>query len=291
MAQATGEQGTSSVEALVASMDRVGSVACVGLDPVLDRMPTEVLIGDPLDSIRRFSFEVIDAITGVAACVKVQSACYERYGPGGVSIIDDICDEAAARMLPVILDAKRGDIGVSALHYAAAAFGRPSPPHWLTVNGYLGMETIEPYLDSGGVFVLVRTSNPGSGEFQSLRLEDGRTVADAMADQVAALAATRVGPSGWSDVGAVVGATHPGEAEALRARMPGVIFLVPGIGAQGGSVSDCRGLFGDDGHGALLTASRSVIYADAATGEDWKAAVRSAAERLADETGRGAGLR
>jgi orotidine-5'-phosphate decarboxylase len=283
---------SGQVDRLLAAMDRVGSNACVGLDPVVSRLPDDIDRTDPVAAIREFSLRVIESVSQHVACVKVQSACYERFGSAGVAVIDDILQEANAHAMPVILDAKRGDIGISAAHYAAAAFDRPGPtPDWLTVNAWLGTETLEPYLAGGGIFVLVRTSNPGSAEVQGLALQDGRTMCEAMADLVAGMAAHRIGNAGWSDVGAVVGATHPAEAESLRDRMPGVILLVPGIGAQGGSVADCARLCGDDGHGALLTSSRSVIYAEPQAGELWFEAVARSARELADETGRVAGLR
>ncbi len=273
---------------LAEAMNRTGSAACVGLDPVIDRLPP----GEPVDTIRTFSLGVIDAVAERVACIKIQSACFERHGPAGLALIDELLAAAADRAIPVILDAKRGDIGISASHYAAAAFERPGPaPDWLTVNGWLGGETIQPYLEHGGVFVLVRTSNPGSAEVQHLTLADGRTTSEAMADLVATLAAGRPSWHGWTDVGAVVGATHPEEAESLRARMPGVILLVPGIGAQGGTVDQCKPLFGSDGHGALLTASRSVIYAEPKSGETWAQAVARAASELAEASGNAAGLR
>jgi orotidine-5'-phosphate decarboxylase len=272
-------------------MDRTGGAVCVGLDPVLDRLPSAIGASDPVDRIRSFSLGVVDAVSEIAACLKVQSACYERYGAAGVGVVSDIIRAAGERDLPVILDAKRGDIGITARHYAAAAFGGAGHgADWLTVNGYLGGETVEPYLERGGVFVLVRTSNSGSGELQQLALADGRTVSEAMADIVAALAAPRIGPGGWSDVGAVVGATHPAEAASLRARMPGVICLVPGIGAQGGRMEDVADLCGPDGHGALFTASRSIIYADPKSGHDWLVAIRDAASALSDASGVVAGL-
>lgn len=289
--EALEEISTPSVERLIDSMNRRGTVACVGLDPVLERLPAAVEASDPAERLRRFSLEIIESVADTVACIKVQSACFERLGAAGSAIIDELLIAASDRDLPVILDAKRGDVGVSAAHYAHAAFVRSRPPGWITVNGYLGMETLEPYLMHGGVFVLVRTSNAGSGEFQTLRLQDGRTVSEGMADLVASLAASRRGPSGWSDVGAVVGATHPDEAAVLRNRMPGVIFLVPGIGAQGGRVEDCQPLCGEDGHGAVLTASRSVIYAEPTAGDSWQSAVKAAAMQLAEQTGNVAGLR
>jgi orotidine-5'-phosphate decarboxylase len=280
-----------TADRLIAAMDRTGCNACVGLDPVLEKLPAAIDRTEPAEAIRAFSLGVLESVAEIVACLKIQSACYERYGAAGIGVLDEVLAAAESFKLPVILDAKRGDIGISAAHYAAAAFERPSPPSWLTVNGYLGSETLEPYLEHGGIFVLVRTSNQGSAELQSLRLEDGRSVSDAMADMVAKMAAPRRNTAGWSDVGAVVGATHPAEAEQLRGRMPGVVLLVPGIGAQGGSVADCKPLCGADGHGAILTASRSVIYATAASGQSWTDAVSAAATALAHETGTIAGLR
>ncbi|HJO15786.1 MAG TPA: orotidine-5'-phosphate decarboxylase [Phycisphaerales bacterium] len=278
---------TSPIDTLHASMRRSGSIACVGLDPVLERLPESIDRPDPVDAIRSFSMGVVEAVAPHVAAIKVQSACFERFGPTGVQAMKDVLAAIPAHGAAVILDAKRGDIGISAHHYAAAASAMGA--HWVTVNGYLGMDGVEPFLEQCGAFVLVRTSNPGSSSFQDQRLADGRTVAESMADHVASLAAGRIGPSGWSDVGAVVGATHPTQAHQLRERLRGVTLLVPGIGAQGGTIEDCRPLCGDDGLGALLTASRSVIYVSG--GDNWSHDVREAAKQLAHDTGVMAGLR
>lgn len=180
----------------------------------------------------------------------------------------------------LVLDAKRGDIGISAGHYAAAAARLRADA--ITVNGYLGPSTLEPYLEHGlGLFVLVRTSNPDSDDVQARRLDDGRTVAGMMADLVAELGRTRRGAGGLSDVGAVVGATKSSEGRELRARMPDQVFLVPGYGAQGGTAEDVRALLRGDGRGVLVTASRSVIYPKGA--DDWNKSVRDAARRFAEE--------
>lgn len=154
----------------------------------------------------------------------------------------------------------------------------------VTVSPYLGADALEPFVATGaGVFVLVRTSNPGSDGVQSLRLADGRSLAEAMADMVAAVGRPRVGASGYSSVGAVVGATKREDAAALRTRMPEQIFLVPGYGAQGGSADDVRACFRADGTGAVVTASRSVIYAFDPRDDAWRGAVRAGAERLRRE--------
>ena len=282
---------------LAAAIDRAGAPACVGLDPVLERLPAALRAGEGgmAEKIEAFCAQVIDAVAPHAAAIKVQSACFERYGAAGARAVRALVRGARALGLVVILDAKRGDIGVTAEHYAAAAFGAEggdSPAHAadaLTINGYLGPDTIEPFLKPGrGVYVLVRTSNPGSDAVQALRLGDGRTVAEMMADHVAVLGSTRCGERGMSDVGAVVAATKPGEAPALRARMPDAVFLVPGYGAQGGTADDIRGMARPGARtpgeaGVLVTASRSVIYAFEADDKGWARSVAAAAQRFAGE--------
>jgi orotidine-5'-phosphate decarboxylase len=208
---------------------------------------------------------------------------------------------AAARQrgLQVILDAKRGDMGLTANHYAAAAFGpdtgdglgnsaTPDKPDWITVNSYLGRDGIEPFLrPHHGAFALVRTSNPGGDALQSLSLAvpagSARTVAEAVAALVADLGEAHVGASGYSSLGAVVGATKPQDAARLRELMPRQIFLVPGFGAQGGNARDVALCFDARGRGAIISASRSVLYAFAPGAAEWNHAVRDAASKMADE--------
>ena len=164
--------------------------------------------------------------------------------------------------------------------------------YWTTVSAYLGADSLSPFVGAGhGAFALVRTSNPSGDAVQSLRLADGRTVAEAVADLVAGVGAASVGASGFSALGAVVGATKRADAAALRARMPQQIFLVPGFGAQGGGVDDVLPCFRADGRGALVTASRSVIYAFAPGDASWQDAVRRAAEELRAQIGSALGVR
>ena len=273
---------------LLDAIDRCGSPACVGLDPVTERFPRAIRAPDDAAAVLEFSAAVIGEVAGIVPAIKFQSACYERLGAPGIAALAASIDRARRQSLAVILDAKRGDIGISAEHYAATVAGLGADA--VTVNGYLGMETIEPYLAAGlGVFVLVRTSNPGGDAVQSARLADGRTVAEMMADHVAALGAGRVGARGYSDVGAVVGATKAADGAALRARMPRQLFLVPGYGAQGGTAADIRALLGTPagglggGRGVLVTASRSVIYAFEARDTAWTAAIGRAAAAFAGE--------
>ncbi len=279
---------------LIDSIRNVGAPTCVGLDPVYEKLPDGVRsrTDDPIEAIEHFCLDVLTAVKGLCASVKFQSACFERYGAPGMRMLRDLTIAAHNHGLPVILDAKRGDIGISAQHYAHAAFGADTAQPLggadaLTVSGYLGPDTVEPFLQPGrGVFVLVRTSNPGSDSVQGLKLQDGRTVAEMMADHVAALGAGRTGRHGYSDVGAVVAATKPQDALALRARMPRQIFLVPGYGAQGGIAADIKNLLdsrSECGGGVLITASRSVIYAFEPGDVTWQRAVTRAALKFCNE--------
>jgi len=261
-----------------------GSPVCVGLDPVLEQFPDEVRVRhhEPIAAVAEFCKGVLHAVAGIAPAVKFQSACFERYGGKGLTLLEDLGGEARRLGLFVIWDAKRGDIGISSDHYAAAA--RRIHAHTVTVSGYLGDSGIEPFLNAGlGVFVLVRTSNPDSDGVQAQRLADGGTVAEMMARRVAALGAPRRGADGLSAVGAVVGATKAAEGAALRAIMPDQFFLIPGYGAQGGTAADIRAMRRPDGRGVLITSSRAIIYAKPAPGEAWTGAVARAAGGMAAE--------
>ena len=279
---------------LIASIRAAGAPTCIGLDPVYEKLPDAIRArtDDPVEAIDLYCGDVIQAIAGLCAAIKFQSACFERYGAPGLRVLRDMTLAAHNRGIPVILDAKRGDIGISAQHYAHAAFGADTShplggADALTVSGYLGPDTIEPFLHPGrGLFVLVRTSNPGSDAVQAALLADGRTVAQMMADHVAALGDKHIGVNGYSDIGAVVAATKPQDAAALRTRMPRQIFLVPGYGAQGGTAEDIRPLLDsrpECGGGVLITASRSVTYAFEPGDAAWPKAVKRAALEFAGQ--------
>lgn len=288
-------------DALDARIATTGSIACVGLDPRPDLLPAGLVAPHRAaslgtDAVATAFIEanqrVIDAVADRCAAVKPQAACYEAYGLAGWAALEATVRHATDAGIPVILDAKRGDIGSTASHYGQMAFGgapdlggAPCPgigADWLTVNGYLGSDGVEPVLAAGGgVFVLVKTSNPGSGELQDLELADGGTVADRMADRVAAWGADRLGDCGLSDVGAVVGATYPEHAVALRERMPNTVFLVPGYGAQGASASDAVAGLRADGRGVLVSSSRGITGAWREAGtDDIGAAARSALDAM-----------
>lgn len=272
---------------LLNSIRRVNSPTCIGLDPVLEKLPAAVRAEhwEPVAAIRAFCHGVIQASAPHAAAIKFQSACFERYGGPGLTIMRELINEAATAGLTILLDAKRGDIGISAEHYAAATVTLGA--HAITANAYLGPSTIEPYLKAGlGVFILVRTSNPDSDAIQSTKLADGRTVAEMFADYTAALGDKNMGTMGLSNVGAVVGATKAEDSLALRKRMPHQPFLIPGYGAQGGTAADIKAMLAGhpitSGH-MLVTASRSVIYAFKPEDPSWTVSVASAAQNFAQE--------
>ncbi len=255
----------------------------MGLDPVLERLPKEILgrFPGPAEAIERFSLELLDAVAGIVPAVKPQAACFERYGAAGYAAMERVIASARGRF-SVILDWKRGDIGISSSHYAAGATAMGA--EWVTANAYLGLDGVRPFLEAGlGVFALVRTSNPDGDRVQSARLADGSTVADAVARLVAEEGGRHRGECGLSALGAVVGATKAADAARLRHLMPEQPFLVPGYGAQGAGAAEAAACFRSDGRGAIVTASRSVIYAFEPGDPAWAESVRKAAGSFACE--------
>jgi orotidine-5'-phosphate decarboxylase len=284
------------------------SLVCVGLDPVLERMPPALLdkyrpaaAGGEDEAVAacfaEFCAGVIDAVAGTAACVKPQAAFFEQYGAPGWRALGDTVAEARAHDLPVILDVKRGDIASTGVAYRRAAFGGApgfaAPAAGMgadavTVSPYLGEDALTPFVDAcadgRGVFILVRTSNPGAGLLQELEA-DGRALYLHVADAVARLGAPHVGRSGYSDVGAVVGATAPAALRAVRAALPHAFLLVPGVGAQGGATDALGELKVGDAGGFIVNASRSIIYAWQHGEADYRRAAAKAAEELRRELG------
>ena len=265
-----------------------GAPVCVGLDPRADRLPDE-LAGKGLAGIETFCRGVLEEVAPFVPAVKPQSAYFEVYGGAGVDLYFQLCRYARELGLLIIGDAKRNDIGSTAEAYATGHLVGDDRPDAVTVNGYLGADGLKPFIDVAGehgrgLFVLVRTSNPSAGTLQDVVDPDGRKLYEHVAVMVAELGESVVGESGYSSVGAVVGATWPEEAAQLRAMMPRQIFLVPGYGAQGGTAEDCRASFSADGRGAIVNASRSVIYAHASdiyAGVPWREAVAQAAQAFA----------
>lgn len=287
------------------------SVAVVGIDPVLDDLPPALrdMADDPAQvekALTIFGTGIVDAVAPHVPAVKPNIAFYEAHGLSGLMAYIQICAHARRAGLIVIGDVKRGDIGSTAAAYARGLM-RPVPrlhegkdavanpfqigPHAaVTLNAYLGSDSIRPFLEAArengqGLFLLVKTSNPSSAELQDLMLAEGGTVAEAVARRVAEWGAACVGESGLSSVGAVVGATHPEELCRFRDRMPAAPFLVPGYGAQGGTAGGVMGAFRRDGSGALVNASRSVINAwqKEKDGAAWQAAATRAVEAMNED--------
>jgi orotidine-5'-phosphate decarboxylase len=269
---------------LMAAIDRKGSAIVIGLDPRLDLMPS-ALVQDAFARygqthqaasriIREFNLRLLDGIAPLVPVVKAQVAFYEAFGPPGMEVFAETLREARARDLLVIADVKRGDIEMTAQAYAAAYLASSLPGVTLepgfeadaiTVNPYVGGDGMLPFVRAAsatgkGLFVLVKTSNPGSGDVQDLRV-DGAPLYERIASLVQRWGLGTEGIRGYQAVGAVVGATYPAEAARLRALMPHTYFLVPGYGAQGAGAADVRSCFNADGYGAIVNSSRGLMYA------------------------------
>lgn len=261
---------------------------CVGLDTITDYLPTEMQekITDnrtAAEQILIFNRKIIDAVCDVVPSVKIQIACYEMYGSYGIACFEETEKYAKEKGLIVIADGKRNDIGNTAGFYARAFLGEQAtcPVDYLTVNGYLGTDGISPFTDTckengKGIFALVKTSNPSSGEFQNLQLQDGRTVYEYMGSLVEKWGSELVGEYGYSAVGAVVGATHPEEAARLRVQLKSVFFLIPGYGAQGGNAEMLRCCFDENGLGGVVNNSRGILCAYKKKGGTFDEAARQA---------------
>lgn len=281
---------------LLAAIDAKGAPVCVGIDPVYDKLPDVLKTASDeagqVRAVEQFCMTVLERVAAQVPAVKPQSAYFEALGPAGVQLYFDVCKRAKELGLLVIGDVKRNDIGSTATAYAQAHLLREDAPDCVTVNGYLGRDGLDPFIEAAtatgkGLFVLVRTSNPSGAEIQDLEDSAGVKLYEHMARYVAALdTAATVGESGFSCIGAVVGATWPAQAAELRTMMPKQLFLVPGYGAQGATARDCAASFDASGRGAIVNASRSVLYAFAkedAAGMDWADAVERAAGALADD--------
>ena len=276
----------------------------VGIDPRLDRIPKRIReanlsrFGETLEgaaaALLEFGKRVIDAVEPHVPAVKPQVAFFEQFGWSGYRAFVETAAYASAKGLVVIGDVKRGDIGSTAEAYAAGLLGRTQIGEatvaaveldGITVNPYLGVDGVKPFAEVAeregkGLFVLVKTSNPSSADFQDL-CTDGRLTHEVVADRVVEWGRSCLGECGYSSMGAVVGATHPDALRALRDRMPQTPFLVPGYGAQGGGPAEVAPAFDSQGLGAIVNSSRGIIFAyadDDPEGEgDWEAAVAAAA--------------
>jgi orotidine-5'-phosphate decarboxylase len=266
--------------------DRVKATSpvCVGLDPVLGKLP-EGFTKDH-DGVKRFCFGIIEAVEGVASCIKPQMAYFEVLGWEGMKVFWDVCRHAKERGFVVIADGKRNDIGSTCEAYAEAYLGEGTPIDFLTVTPFMGSDGVKPFTakahqNGKGVFVMVKNSNPSSVELQDLPVGD-EVVHEHLAQLVESWATEHLGPkTSLSLLGAVVGATYPEEMTYLRTLMPHVPFLIPGYGAQGGTAKDAARGFIPNGTGAIVAAARSIIFASG--GKDWQAAARTAAEMMKND--------
>lgn len=291
---------------LSAAVRAKGNALCVGLDPRWPSLPAEVrqrhgceTLAAAARAYEEFCARVIDIVAPLVPALKPQSAFFEACGPDGLTALQRLLRKARDGGLLTILDAKRNDIASTASAYADAAFtgtrfDEQVFPVWeadaLTINPYLGRDAVEPFLHSArrasaGVFVLVRTSNPGSGQFQNLLVSSPesppRPLYQHVGEAVASWARENLGECGLGDVGAVVGATYPAELALLRRLMPEVIFLIPGFGAQGGTAEDAAPAFRADGLGAVVNSSRGILFPFHPDEPHWEAKIEQAARAAA----------
>jgi orotidine-5'-phosphate decarboxylase len=275
---------TSFAARLHSAVRQKRTAALVGLDPRFAELPEPIVRaaknrcqGSPSAIIaaayEEFCFRIIDVVAPLVPAVKPQSAFFEEAGPEGVGVLARVIRKAREAGLMVICDAKRADIGPTAEAYAAAYLAGEDPEaapfaaDAVTVNPYLGRDTLEPFVRlaaerRAGVFILVRTSNPGSGAFQN-PVAEGKPIYRHVAEMVEGLASVSAGAESYGAIGAVVGATYPRELSELRAAMPHAPLLVPGYGSQGGQAADVAGAFDEHGLGALVNNARGINFAHA----------------------------
>lgn len=274
-----------SFDRLIQKIREKNNPTVAGLDPKLEYIPEYIReeaykkYGKTLDgaaeALLQFNKGLIDALYDIVPAIKPQAAYYEMYGWQGVRTLAKTIAYAKEKGMFVITDAKRNDIGATMQAYSAAHIGKTDIGNEtaeafgadaLTVNGYLGTDGISPLLeicksDDKGIFVLVKTSNPSSGELQDRRLDDGLTIYHTMGDMCENWGRDTVGRTGYSAVGAVVGATYPEQLGELRKSLPHTFFLVPGYGAQGGGAKDVAPAFDENGIGAIVNSSRGIMCA------------------------------
>ena len=276
---------TRFADRLIAAVREHGPL-CVGIDPHAGRIP-DLFGGDTAEGVSNWAEAIIDCVKGRAGVIKPQIGLFERLGPEGFTALQNTLHHARDAGLIVLADAKRGDIGSTAEGYASAYLSEdaPFPSDAVTVNPYMGLDTLEPFIrtaeaNAKGVIVLARTSNPGSADFQSKEL-DGAPLYARVVEALAPMMKRLEGESGWSGLMLVTGATGPDEARALRALAPNALFLVPGYGAQGAGAADAKAGF-VNGEGGIVNASRSVTFpADAQSASnlsEWRRAIISAIE-------------
>ncbi len=300
------------IDRLEQAVARRGTPVVVGIDPHLPMLPGNVLPSPSAGftpgsegwdcrkialALQVFCRDVLDAVTGLVPAVKFQMAFFEQVGPAGLSVLAELVQQAHRSGFLVILDGKRGDIGSTALAYAQGMLGAGLSSAWggdaLTVNPYLGDDSLQPFVETArerraGVFVLVKTSNPGGRLFQDL-IAEGKPIYRHVAALVEQLASQHVGKCGYGDIGGVVGATYREQLAELREAMPHTWFLVPGYGSQGAGAADVAPAFDPRGRGAVINNSRAIIFAyrrreyERFGPERWQEAVEAAARDMIEE--------
>ena len=266
------------IDRLITQIKQKQTPCIVGLDPALERMPKSWLkeqditskssLADCAEAIYQYNLIVLEAIADLVPAVKPQSAYYELFGSAGIIALEKTVKAARDRDLLVVLDVKRGDIASTATAYAQSYL--PSEPKRsleadaITIVPYLGKDCLEPFFTEAtkwgkGIFVCVKTSNPGAAIVQEQLIND-KYLYEIVADLIKPASDNSIGECGYSGIGAVVGATYPEAAQKLRKQLPNSLFLVPGVGAQGGGNEGIKTCFNDDGLGAVISSSRAIMY-------------------------------
>ena len=299
----------NAMDKLINRIKETNNPTVMGLDPRYDMIPESIRtkysedIEGACKAILEFNKELIDSVYDIVPAVKPQIAFYEMFGEEGIKVFNETCKYAKQKGMIIIADVKRGDIGSTAAGYSNAYLGKTPigeetvsiyDVDFVTVNPYLGIDGVKPFIDDckeygKGIFILVKTSNKSSGELQDLKLENGTTIYEKVAELVNSWGEDLVGEYGYSSVGAVVGATYPIQIKELREIMPKTYFLIPGYGAQGGKAEDIALGF-KDGIGGIVNASRSLMSAyksdrwkDKYSEKEFGKATRAEAIRMRDE--------
>ncbi len=291
------------IDQLQQKIEAKDSRICVGLDPHLELLPESVLAPELIEDLEsnqkeitaavlKFNQNLIDAVADMTAVVKPQMAFYEKLGVPGMECLWQTIAYAERKGLLILLDGKRNDIGSTAKAYAEAYLEQKKiAADAVTINPYLGRDGVLPFLENKekGAFALLRTSNPSAGDLQDLKLDDGRTVYQAVGDFLQEVGRDYIGESGYSNLAAVVGATYPKELKEIRSQLDSVFFLIPGFGAQGGEAADIKAGFDEDGRGAVVNSSRGINFAyikeeySSFGAENYAKAARAAAEKMKKE--------
>lgn len=299
-----------AIDKLINKIKETNNPTVMGLDPRYDMLPNCIKekyngsIEKICEGILEYNKTLIDSVYDIIPAVKPQMAFYEMFGIEGIKCFKETCKYAKEKGMIVILDAKRGDIGTTASGYSNAYLGKTPLGNFeeaffdvdfITVNPYLGSDGIKPFIENcqkydKGIFVLVKTSNPSSGELQDLKLENGKTIYETVGSLVENWGESLRGEYGYSSVAAVVGATYPEQLKVLREELPHTFFLIPGYGAQGGKAKDIALGFDKFGLGGIVNASRSLMCAyksdlwkDKFSDEEYAQATRAEAMRMREE--------